>query len=471
MAKQLINYFQLEREACEERQNMKKKIVLFLLILVAISNMQINAVSANSMSILSVVYPHSTPYDKPIAIDITVSHDVGNLPSVTAYYACYLNQTTLLAGWKVAPAQLTSYSPTVSIFTANIPSEAYHESLPYNTKIVFYIEVTDNRGNTLLSCNAPDRWNPNVQEDKYVFVLTDPYPPSVSAQRSPASPSSEDPVTITANVNDATCGSGVESVTLYYSTDGGRSWITSPMTVWEEGVYEGIIPAKERDATVTYYVEALDKVGNKEESPKTSYHVSPSPSELEQEAAQSQRLILFGAATITAILGVVVIAFRGKVLPYFRKRKTLTLTTVTILVLIGWLCRWLVTWGYWWWALLIALSMTEFLSLADPRIKSVLTTCIVEPATTIISAIVKSLTKTFEENPPTIFVAACYALGFVGASTVGFLYLIGTFDTRTAYYLANIIAKYCFYLLAVGVVGQLAWVIYREKKEEKPAQT
>ena len=445
---------------------MKKKIVLLLLIFAAISNTQINPVSANSLEILSVVYPPSTPYNKTLAIDITISHDVGSLPSVTAYYACFLNQTTLLAGWRIAPAQLTSYGPTGSVFTAHVPNEAYHESLPYNTKIVFYIEVTDNKGNTFLSCNAPDRWNPNIQEDKYVLVLTDPYQPSISAQMSPTSPNSEDPVTITANVSDDTYGSGVESVTLYYSTDGGRSWITSPMTISEEGVYEGVIPVKERDTPVTYYVEVSDKAGNEEKSPQESYKILPSPRELEQ----GQMLILAGSAIAATTLGAIVIAFRRKILPYFRERKMLTLTTVAILALIGWLCRWFIIWGYWWWALLIALSIVEFLSFVDPRIKSVLTTFVGEPATVIASAIIKSLTKTFEENPPTIFVAACYVLGFVGASTVGFLYFIGTLDTHTAYYLANVIAKYCFYLLAAGVVGQLAWVVYKEREEkEKPA--
>ncbi|MDH5795823.1 MAG: hypothetical protein OEZ24_06925 [Candidatus Bathyarchaeota archaeon] len=451
---------------------MKKTIALLLLIFAATSNLQIKPVSANSLEILSVVYPPSTPYNQTLAIDITVSHDVGNLPSVTAYYACLLNQTTLLAGWRIAPAQLTSYSPTGSVFTAQIPNGVYHESLPYNTKIVFYIEVTDNKGNTFLSCSAPDRWTPNIQEDKYVFVLTDPYPPSVSVQRSPASPNSEEPVTITANVSDDAYGSGVESTTLHYSTDGGRSWITSSMTVWEEGVYEGIIPAKERDTTVTYYVEVSDRAGNEEKSPQESYKILPSPRQLEQEAAQRQRLILIGSAAVAAILGVMVIGFRGRILPYFRERKMLTLTTVAILALIGWLCRWFIIWGYWWWALLIALSIVEFLSFVDPHVKSVLTTFVGEPATVIASAIIKSLTKTFEENPPTVFVAACYVLGFVGASTVGFLYFIGTLNTHTAYYLANVIAKYCFYLLAAGVVGQLAWVVYKERKEkEKPAQT
>jgi len=52
----------------------------------------------------------------------------------------------------------------------------------------------------------------------------------------------------------------------------------------------------------------------------------------------------------------------------------------------------------------------------------------------------------------------------VGASTVGFLYFIGTLGRDWAYYLANVIAKYCFYLLTADVVGQLAWVVYEERK-------
>jgi hypothetical protein len=113
-------------------------------------------------------------------------------------------------------------------------------------------------------------------------------------------------------------------------------------------------------------------------------------------------------------------------------------------------------WGLWWWNAIILLALVEFWALVDPRIQGTARP-LIRATLGFGRSIVQYLSKTFQENPPTILVAAAYVLGFGGAAC-DVIWFIGTHDILRAYFLANFIAEYVFILLALGVVGQLVWL-------------
>lgn len=93
------------------------------------------------------------------------------------------------------------------------------------------------------------------------FTLTiDTTPPTVSGLSAPSSPAFGEQITITCMVSDEL--SGVREVRLYYSTNGGVSWNTVDMSL-QAGRYVGTIPFQMPFTSVQYYVEAVDRVGNR----------------------------------------------------------------------------------------------------------------------------------------------------------------------------------------------------------------
>jgi len=270
---------------------------IFLIVVVSSLALMICNVSAQSrnLKIVSVLSASSTPYDKPLRVDIVVAHSATALPSVAVYYVPLLNGTILAGQWRVFAAQL-AYSAAgfnTSVFSVMVPSPVYQDSLPWNTKIVFYAEARDTFGNSALSCREKDRWNPYAQDDKYTFVLKDPYPPEIGAiEQYPKAPTSEDLVSISARVSEAPMGSGVDKVSLIYSLSDGKTWTRVAMPNFEKDVYEANIPAQKTGSRVVYYMEAYDNAGNKRKSAQMSYQVLPSPEELRQEQSKQWQMWL-----------------------------------------------------------------------------------------------------------------------------------------------------------------------------------
>ena len=162
------------------RNLIRRILLIFLLVacFVFVKNGAVASAEEGNLKIVSIMSNSETPYDVPLAVDIVVAHNSSRIPVVVVYYAVFLNRTVQSGGWRFVGADL-SYRVTgynVSVFTAHIPSPVYNEALPYDTKIVFYVEAVDG-GNSVLSCRQEDRWNANIQDDKLVFVLTDPFAP------------------------------------------------------------------------------------------------------------------------------------------------------------------------------------------------------------------------------------------------------------------------------------------------------
>ncbi|MHA2067285.1 MAG: Ig-like domain-containing protein [Candidatus Thorarchaeota archaeon] len=77
----------------------------------------------------------------------------------------------------------------------------------------------------------------------------------------PSTVYAEEAAFVTAIANDNE--SGMEKVTLSYSTDDGVTWITTEMLEGEPQAYTGDIPGQPMGTTVLYKIEALDNAGNK----------------------------------------------------------------------------------------------------------------------------------------------------------------------------------------------------------------
>ena len=459
------SYLALQEERVMQSSRYMKSSLVAALLLLAASSVAVGSVQAylTPLRIMDVyVSSSSTPYDRPVTVEILVEHNGTVIPQVMIYYASFINMNVQRGGWRSSPAQLVFYNspPGHSLFTTDVPSASHPEILPYPTKIVFYVEARDIIGNIVLSCREADRWDFTVEDDKYVIILEDPYPPKInqtSIEATPEEPTSIDEVTITAMISDDVKlgGSGVKEATLHYSLANGRDWKSTPMTLREHEIWEGTIPPQPRDEKVVYYIKATDAAGNSVASDRLSYKVSPSPQEL-----QRQHLIMSAALALAAIvLAVLALVFRRRIIPYIKHRKATATVVLAALVIIGSLLYWFIEKGRWLWPTFILIIMAELWSLTNPKIRSVLVgSC---------RSALEYLTRVFNENPPTVLIATCYALGLATAAGIFLLVVFRAYTLTAAYYMANLFAEYIFYLLVAGVLGQLLLSAYKTHAEAK----
>ena len=100
--------------------------------------------------------------------------------------------------------------------------------------------------------------------------VIDRTPPVISnIARNPQQPQPADAVTVSANVTDP--DSGVKTVTLRYSKDGGTTWLDVPMSVSTGTTYTANIPAQPDGTVVQYKIKAADNAGFSGESAVASY--------------------------------------------------------------------------------------------------------------------------------------------------------------------------------------------------------
>jgi len=437
---------------------MRRLLLMFLLVacLVFVRNGAVASAEDRSLKIVSIISDRETPYDVPLTVDIVVAHNSSRIPIVAVYYAVFLNLTVQSGGWRFVGADL-SYRVegyNVSVFTALIPSPVYNEVLPYNTKIVFYVEAVDG-GSLVLSCQLEDRWDANIQDDKLIFLLTDPYPPKIlGTEFLPLKPRSDEEVTVMANVTDGRQGSGVDKVDLSYSSDKGRTWSDVRMEFIEGILYEGTLPKYAKDTDVLFYVKAWDSVGNSAKGNQTRYIVQPSLA----EEQLSEQILLIAFCIPIVVFGVVAVKYRESIKRYTRVRAAMLWTLATTLIIVGWLLYVFAASGRWLWPLFLGLVMIELWSIIDPRVRGIIIG--------LTKPISEYLTRVFEENPPTVLIATCYALGFAGAVAIAILSYTKRYTMIQAYNTANLIASYIFFLLVAGVVGQLIWIIYKKEDQK-----
>ncbi|MGQ9478772.1 MAG: DNRLRE domain-containing protein [Thermoproteota archaeon] len=135
-----------------------------------------------------------------------------------------------------------------SIYTGNFNlSEGAH---------TWVVEVFDNVDNSV--------------KHTYSFnLILDTKPPKITLLNAPSSIILGETATITCGVSE---DSGLRGVYLYYSTDKGSSWSVMTMLL-KEGVYTSYIPPQTLFTEVQYYVEALDKAGNRARTEVSRYVV------------------------------------------------------------------------------------------------------------------------------------------------------------------------------------------------------
>jgi len=188
--------------------------------------------------------------------------------------------------WRISPA------PGAVNFEASIDYHANRWEAEFKIPFVGndghsddWSDLNIERGDTIGICfeikNArdgsfstfPTGADPNDPDD-FLALKFDDDPPVVSGiDYSPKQPRPTDAVTVTAEVTDAV--SAVKYVVLRYSTDGGDTWISVPMT--GGSAYTGTIPKNAEGTTVQFKVVAEDNAGFVTESAFTSYTVQPQP--------------------------------------------------------------------------------------------------------------------------------------------------------------------------------------------------
>ena len=199
--------------------------------------------------------PTTVEYDDDVIVTahVTEPTDASGVDEVTLHYTPDGGAT-----WYAVHMALVSGDQYDGTWQATIP--AY----PYGTTIEYYVSAIDYAGNS-------------DDSSHYTYTVVDLTPPEIlSVVQNPAAGSVEydDSVTVTAHVTEDTDASGVSSVTLWYSTDGGATWNSIAMTLTSgtayDGYWEATIPAYPYDTEVWYYIEAEDVAGNTALDPPTA---------------------------------------------------------------------------------------------------------------------------------------------------------------------------------------------------------
>jgi len=417
------------------------------------------------LQIVAVFAADRAPYDQPLTVRILVTHAPYLLPEVNIFYMPVVDNRTVGTVWRISPARLAQAYPGLNetLYEATVPNPAWGDELPAGTTIVYYAEAHDASG-SVFTARQEDRLNPFVTDDKFIVRIVDLKPPSMSdATTTPDRPVSGEDVLVAANVTDGKLGSGVATGTLSYSIDGGP-FTSMSMTVFEDNTYTATIPAQQHGRKVTFFLTAIDKDGNKN-STKTrmsEYVVQKSSEEIAAEQRTNQLIALVVGSVLGVIILVVAFLKRRTLVPLIKGPQAAFSIGILLVFLVAARVAFVLwqQWGLWWWDAVILLALVEFWALVDPRIQGTARPFI-RATFGFGRSILQYLSKTFQENPPTIFVAAAYVLGFGGA-VCDIVYYLATRDIRSAYVLANFIAEYVFILLALGVIGQLIWLSRRK---------
>jgi hypothetical protein len=425
--------------------------------------------SFQPVEIVAVFAADSTPYDQPLTVRILVAHDPYLLPEVNVFYMPMIQNRPVGTVWRISPARLAQAYPGLNetLYEATVPNPAWGDELPAHTNIVYYAEAHDASGSVFTALQE-DRLNPFVTNDKFTVRIVDLKPPSVSnATIIPDKPISGEDVLVTANITDGKLGSGIATVTLSYSIDDGP-FTTIPMTAFEDDQYTATIPAQQQGRRVTFFIVAIDKDGNKN-STRTRMFEYVVQKSVEEIAAEQRDALMVGSVLGVIILGVALLKRRTLVAVIKRPQAAFSIGILLVFLIAARVAFVLwQQWGLWWWDAIILLALVESWALVDPRIQGTARP-LIRATLGFGRSIVQYLSKTFQENPPTILVAAAYVLGFGGAICDA-IWFLATHDILRAYVLANFIAEYVFILIALGVIGQLIFLA-RRRQDSSEAST
>jgi len=189
--------------------------------------------------------PETPAYDETVTVKANVTDEGSKVKFVIL---SYLIDT---ANWKNVTMKKVD-----KFYSGEIPA------FRYGTTVNYKIYAYDKAGNS--ATTGPES-----------YTVIDPYPPTISnVKHSPLSPSSEETVSVSAEVTEPINASGVELVILSYQTD--SDWTNVTMTI-EGMLYKGTIPALPNGTTVQYKILARDYAGNWADSDVFAYTVGAIP--------------------------------------------------------------------------------------------------------------------------------------------------------------------------------------------------
>jgi len=189
--------------------------------------------------------PETPAYNEAVTVKANVTDEGSGVKSVILSHS---NDTT---NWENVTMKKKD-----ELYVGEIPPS------PYGTTVSYKIYAYDKAGNPAITI-----------QDSYTVI--DPYPPTIlNVKHSPLSPSSEETVSVSAEVVEPSDASGVELVILSYWN--GSDWTNVTMTM-EDTLYTETIPALPNGTTVQYKILARDYAENWAESGVLSYTVGVPP--------------------------------------------------------------------------------------------------------------------------------------------------------------------------------------------------
>ena len=177
--------------------------------------------------------PETPAYNETVTVSANVVDFESRVKDVTLEYSKDTTQESL------------AMTLSGGLYRATIPA------LPFGTTIEYWIQASDNAGNS-------------AESDSITYIVADPYQPLMSVPTwSPLDPVVNDNIVINVTITEPEGASGIDEVTLRYSNT--TSVFSIPMTDNQDGNWTAVI-SNQTGPKVTFVVEAVDKAGNTIES-------------------------------------------------------------------------------------------------------------------------------------------------------------------------------------------------------------
>ena len=187
----------------------------------------------------------------------------------TTYYVHTVSNSTVSEfyfsrDYKLVSFDVNETSDTIGFCRVTIPKELMwcdvlaEWNVTINGNPPTYLKAMEDADHTYLYFT----YNHSIQEVqiKGTHVMDTTKPSIGTVLQEPQFPDDGEGVTIAVNVTDEE--SGVHSVTIFYSADGGETWHNITMEKTTGDTYEGEIPGQSAETNVQYKIIAYDKAGN-----------------------------------------------------------------------------------------------------------------------------------------------------------------------------------------------------------------
>jgi hypothetical protein len=188
--------------------------------------------------------PEMPAYDEIVTLTAVIFDVESGVDQVILYYLEGSEQTQI------------NMTCSGGLYKANIPA------FPFDTTVQYYICALNNANN--MACSSV-----------HSYTVVDSYPPQFKIDTtswSPKEPSANDDIQIEVGVTEPAYGSGIENVTLWFKNDTLVEWQSVPMAM-KKGNWTATL-RNQSDTEVTFFIEAFDKVGNRNQTEHDEFIVA-----------------------------------------------------------------------------------------------------------------------------------------------------------------------------------------------------